>query len=280
MGKKKDPSQKENTQTPNTKGKKPTKKPIIKTEVTPKKDVNFNSKVMTIKENGVDKTIPLNNKQIAELLYGNKLNIRGKNKKQKEFLTEIGLKEITIAVGAAGTGKSFVSIAKALELLTCPDNNYQKIYIVTPTQVVDNQDVGFLPGDLNDKLMYFLLSSYFIIDKIIGKKNREKLLELDIITPLSLAHIRGLSLDSCIVIGEELQNTSVLQFKTILTRIGYSCKMILSGDLEQIDRKDGALNGLQHAIENLVDIDEIGIIKFGREDIVRNPLIEKMLNKY
>jgi phosphate starvation-inducible protein PhoH len=155
-----------------------------------KETVNYDNKSMTVYENGTERNIPLNNKQIAELLYGNKFLLKGKNKKQKELLTEIGLKEITIAVGPAGTGKSFVSIAKALELLACPDNNYQKIYIVTPNVDVDDISIGILPGGVDEKMAGYLFSTYYLIDKLIGKSNRKRLLELGIIEPLILSYIR------------------------------------------------------------------------------------------
>lgn len=250
---------------------------IVKT--TRKETINLDKKAMTIMENGQEKQIPLNNKQIAEIIYGKKLSTRGKNKKQKDLLTAIGLKEITIAVGPAGVGKSYISVAKALELLASPDNNYQKIYIVTPA-VESEENLGFLKGTLEEKLDPYLFSTYYLIDKIIGKSNRKRLQELNIVEPLALAFMRGMNVDNALLIFEEAQNSTIGQMKTLLTRIGFSSKFIISGDLEQVDRKDCKTNGLQDAIDKVKDMEEIGIVQFEKEDIVRNPLISRILDRY
>ena len=244
-----------------------------------KETINFEKKIMTIIENGQEKNIPLNNKQIAQALYGSKLQIRGKNKKQKDLLVSIGTKEITIAVGPSGTGKSFCSIAKALELLAHSENNYQKIFIVTPNVELPGSEMGWLPGDVAAKLSGFLFSTYYLLDKIIGKKNREKLVEMKIVDTMPITYMRGVNFDSCIVLAEEVQNLSILQFKTLITRIGYGCKYIVSGDLEQVDIKDN-INGLEDALNKFKDMEEIGIIKFDKDDSVRNPIISKLLSKY
>jgi len=243
-----------------------------------KETVDYDKKVMSILENGQEKKIPLNNKQIAEILYGKKLLIRGKNKKQKELLTEIGLKEITIAIGPAGVGKSYVSVAKALELLANPDNNYQKIYICTPAVDADEK-LGYLKGTLKEKLDPYLFSTYYLMDKIIGKQNRKRLQDLDIVEPMALAFIRGINVDNAIFILEEAQNTTPSQMKSLLTRIGFNACFIISGDLEQTDRHQKT-NGLQDAVDKFSNMKEIGMIKFDEKDIVRNPLISKILSKY
>lgn len=223
------------------------------------------------------KTIPLNNKQIAEILYGKKFNLRGKNKKQKELIKEIDKNQITFAVGPAGTGKSYVSIAKALELLANPDNQYQKIYVITPA-VTSEESLGYLKGDLTEKLFPFLFSSYYLMDKIIGKNNRKQMQEMKIIEPLAFSFLRGINIDNSIVVVEETQNTTIGQMKLLLTRIGYNTKFIISGDIEQTDRK-GA-NGLQDGINRTENINEISFVEFTYNDIVRNPLISKILKNY
>jgi phosphate starvation-inducible PhoH-like protein len=205
--------------------------------------------------------------------------IRGKNKKQKDLLKEIGLKEITLAVGAAGVGKSYISVAKALELLAHSDNNYQKIYVITPNVEVDGSEIGFLPGDMEEKLSHYLFSTYYLMDKIIGKQNRKRLQELGIVEPLAVGFLRGVNIDNSILIAEEAQNLTKLQMKTLITRIGFNSKFIISGDLEQAETriKD---SGLRDVLEKMKDLDEIGKIVFDENDIVRNPLISKILSKY
>ena len=223
------------------------------------------------------KTIPLNNKQIAEILYGKKFKLRGKNKKQKELIKEIDKNQITFVIGPSGVGKSYVSVAKALELLANPENSYQKIYIITPAVEADSS-IGYLKGSLEDKLDPYLFSTYYLMDKIIGKKNRKQLQELRIVEPLAYQFIRGINIDNAIVIAEESQNTGESQMKNLLTRIGYNTKFLISGDVEQTDRK-GA-NGLNDGIERTKNIDEIGFVEFSKKDIVRNPLISKILKNY
>jgi len=272
MAKKNDPDKK----TKNSERKAKSEK---KTKPERKDSYNFDSKTMTTYENGQEKNIPLNNKQIAELLYGEKLIIRGKNANQKELLKQISSKEITIAVGCAGTGKSYLSIAMALQLLADPNNNYQKIYIVTPNVELSGCELGWLRGGIDEKLVGFLFSTYYLIDKIIGKKNREKLVELDIISTMPVAYMRGINFDSCIVFADEMQNLNYQNFLTFITRIGYSCKYVITGDLEQIDIKDTS-NGLKDAITKFKNLSEVGIVKFEKEDIVRNPLISKLLDLY
>ena len=247
-------------------------------ENTSKKTIDYEKKLMTIVENGKEKNIPLNNKQIAEILYGKKLLIRGKNKKQKEMLREIDKNQITFAIGPAGTGKSFISTAKALELLANPNNNYQKIYIITPAVTAD-EDVGYLSGSLTEKIFPFLFSTYYIMDKIIGKQNRKQLQELKIVSPLSYGYLRGLNIDNSIVICEESQNTTSSQMKLLLTRIGFQSRFIVNGDVEQTDSKIKN-PGLQDAIDRFSSMDEIGYVKFKESDIVRNPLITKILERY
>ena len=244
-----------------------------------KTQINEEENILTNKTMDVNgKQIPLNNKQIAEILYGDKFKLRGKNKKQKELISEIDKNQITFAIGPSGVGKSYISVAKALELLANPDNQYQKIYVITPAVEADTS-IGWLKGSLEDKLDPYLFSTYYLIDKIIGKKNRKQMQEMRIIEPLAYGFIRGISIDNAIVIAEESQNTGVSQMKTLLTRIGYNTKFIISGDLEQTDRK-GNNNGLSDGIERVKDISEIGMVEFSVKDIVRNPLISKILKRY
>jgi len=253
-----------------------------------KKSSTKKSNVNNSKKGGIDlenktmnldgKVVPLNNKQVAEILYGKKFKLRGKNKKQKELISEIDKNQITFAVGPAGVGKSYVSVAKALELLANPENQYQKIYVITPAVTADEK-LGFLKGSLEEKLDPFLFSTYYLMDKIIGKSNRKQLQEMRIVEPLAFAFIRGINIDNSIVIVEETQNTTSSQMKSLLTRIGYNSKFLISGDLEQTDRK-GDDNGLQDGIERTKHIDDIGYIEFSKKDIVRNPLISKILKEY
>jgi len=178
------------------------------------------------------------------------------------------------------THNSYISIVKALELLKNPKNSYKKIIIITP--VVESEErIGYLKGSLSDKLDPYLYSTYYLIDKVIGEFNRKKLIELEIIRPLAIAYLRGINIDNSIVLFEEAQNSTKRGMKTFLTRIGYNTKFIISGDIEQIDRfKNVNESGLKDVLEKLDSVDDVGIMKFDNEDIVRNPLISKILDKY
>jgi phosphate starvation-inducible PhoH-like protein len=168
----------------------------------------------------------------------------------------------------------------ALTLLYDPDNNYEKIIIVRPA-VEAEEKLGSLPGNVEEKLDPYIFPSYYLMNKIIGKESKEKLKELEFVEVFALAYMRGMNIDNSILIFEEAQNSTPNQMKLLLTRIGYSSKFFISGDLEQTDRyKDKKQTGLWDAIQKLKNVSEIGIFEFGSEDIVRNPLIGKILNRY
>jgi phosphate starvation-inducible PhoH-like protein len=149
---------------------------------------------------------------------------------------------------------------------------------VTPA-VESGENIGFLSGSMEEKLQPYLFSTYYLIDKIIGKNNRKKLQEEKIIEPLGLGFIRGISVDSAILICEETQNTTTGQMKTLLTRIGFNSKFIISGDLEQTDRP-GNTNGLNDAVYRTKNINDIGLVEFTVDDMVRNKLITQILKNY
>ena len=214
-------------------------------------------------------------------LYGKKVKIKCKNQNQKEFIKLIDEKEIIICNGPSGCGKSHLSIAKAIEYIQTPDNGYNKIYIITPTVEITRSGVGFLPGTFADKVSVYMNSVYKLFDKIISKETCDKLLKNQTIEILGLGYIRGENLDNSILIVEESQNISIKEMLTILTRIGEKCKLIISGDLFQIDAfKCTEDSGLYHSMEKLKDIDGIGIFEFSEDDIVRNSIITEILKKY
>lgn len=206
--------------------------------------------------------------------------IKFKNESQKQYWDQIHTNEITLCSGPAGTGKSFVSIAKAINLILDKSNEYNKIIIVKPVVEAD-EHLGFLPGNLEEKLEPYIFSSMYIFEKLIGKDATKKLIEFGHIKIMALAYLRGTNIDNSVLIFEEAQNSTPRQMKTILTRIGENSKFVISGDLEQNDRFDKKeKTGLYDAMEKLKGINKIGLFQFKEEDIVRNPLINKILEKY
>lgn len=209
-----------------------------------------------------------------------KIRLKCKNVKQKEFINLIAAKEIVIASGPAGVGKSYIAIAKALELMQETDSPYTTLVIVKPAVEAD-ENHGFLPGSLKDKMEPHVASSIDIIDKIVGESSRINLEEGRVIKIEPLAFLRGKTIDNSIVIVEEAQNMSPSQMKTALTRIGTGTKYIISGDLDQSDKyHDVTKSGLYDAINKHKNIEEIGFFEFNEDDIVRNPLITKILKNY
>ena len=210
-------------------------------------------------------------------------------KKTKEkFLTEnqklyyniLNDNQITICTGPAGVGKSYIAMKAAVDILSDPKNSYEKLMIVRPA-VEAEEKLGSLPGALEEKLDPYISPSYYLLNKLIGKENREKLIQLDFIEVQALAYIRGWNIDNTILIFEEAQNSTQNQMKLLLTRIGFNSKFFISGDLEQTDRyKDKKQSGLWDAISKFRNMDDIGIFEFDEKDIVRNPIISKILKKY
>ena len=211
-----------------------------------------------------------------------------KKKQKSKFLTEnqkiyyetLLNNQITICSGPAGVGKSYIAMKTAVDLLLDEGNGYDKIIIVRPA-VEAEEKLGALPGNLEEKLDPYIFPSYYLLNKIIGKESREKLKEAEIIEVFALAYMRGMNIDNSILIFEEAQNATPKQMKLLLTRIGFNSKFFISGDLEQTDRyKDIRHSGLYDAITKFNFLDDIGIFEFGQNDVVRNPLITKILKKY
>jgi phosphate starvation-inducible PhoH-like protein len=152
--------------------------------------------------------------------------------------------------------------------------------IVRPA-VEAEEKLGSLPGSLEEKLDPYISPSYYLLNKLIGKETRERLIQSDFIEVQALAYIRGWNIDNTILIFEEGQNSTPNQMKLLLTRIGFNSKFFISGDLEQTDRyKDKKQSGLWDAINKFKNMDDIGVFEFNENDIVRNPLITKILKRY
>jgi phosphate starvation-inducible PhoH-like protein len=199
---------------------------------------------------------------------------------QKKYYEILTNNQITICSGPAGVGKSYIAMKAALDLLGDPNNNYEKIIIVRPA-VEAEEKLGSLPGNVEEKLDPYIFPSYYLMNKIIGKEAREKLKENDIIEVFALAYMRGMNIDNSILIFEEAQNSTPNQMKLLLTRIGFNSKFFISGDLEQTDRyKDKTHSGLWEAIKKFKDLQDVGVFEFEDKDIVRNPLISKILKRY
>jgi len=199
---------------------------------------------------------------------------------QEDYYNRLIDNEITICSGPAGVGKSYMAMKAAIDLLIEDSNPYEKIIIVRPA-VEAEEKLGSLPGNLEEKLDPYIFPSYYLLNKIIGKETREKLKDYEIIEVFALAYMRGMNIDNSILIFEEAQNSTPSQMKLLLTRIGFNSKFFISGDIEQTDRyKDKTQSGLYDALNRFDNMENIGIYRFENKDVIRNPLISKILKRY
>jgi len=199
---------------------------------------------------------------------------------QEEYWEVLGDNQITFCFGPAGVGKSYIAMKKAIDLLWDEDNKYEKLIIVRPAVEAD-EHLGALPGTLEEKLDPYIFPSYYLLNKIIGKEQRLKMEAGGFIEKAALAYMRGWNVDNSILVFEEAQNATIKQIKLLVTRIGFNSKFFISGDLEQSDKfKDRTKSGLYDAKERFKNMHDIGIFEFGIDDIVRNPIITEILNRY
>lgn len=199
---------------------------------------------------------------------------------QKTYYEKLTENQITICSGPAGVGKSYIAMKCAVDLLVDPETPFEKIIIVRPA-VEAEEKLGSLPGGVEEKLDPYIFPSYYLLNKIIGKENREHLKDIEAIEVFALAYMRGMNIDNSILIFEEAQNSTPSQMKLLLTRIGFNSKFFISGDLEQFDRhKDKTHTGLWDAMKKFRDFEDVGIHEFQDSDVVRNPLISKILKRY
>ena len=219
-------------------------------------------------------------KQIITNILDKPLKKKFLSEGQRKYFEILSNKEIVLCTGPAGVGKSYVAMNAAVHLLADPNNGYDKIIIVRPA-VEAEEKLGALPGNVEEKLDPYIFPSYYLLNKIIGKEARESLKDMGYIEVAALAYMRGWNVDNTILVFEEAQNATPSQIKLLLTRIGYNSKFFISGDLEQSDKyRDKTKSGLYDAKKRLGDVKGIGIFEFGMEDIVRNPIIGEILNRY
>ena len=212
------------------------------------------------------------------IIYGvNGRPISGRTPNQQLLVKTYQQNDLTFALGPAGTGKTYIAIALAVRALK--NKEVRKIILSRPA-VEAGEKLGFLPGDMKDKIDPYLQPLYDALQDMIPAAKLKEYMELNIIQIAPLAFMRGRTLNDAIVVLDEAQNTTPAQIKMFLTRMGWNTKMIITGDLTQIDLPREKKSGLKEALEILHHIDEIGVVEFGKNDIVRHHLITKIVNAY
>ena len=203
--------------------------------------------------------------------------IRPKTLGQKKYIGYIKDKTIVFGIGPAGTGKTYLAMAMAI---TAFKNGEVNRIILTRPAIEAGEKLGFLPGDLQQKVDPYLRPLYDALYEIMGAEKFTKNMEKGLIEVAPLAYMRGRTLDNAFIVLDEAQNTTPEQMKMFLTRIGYGSKAVITGDLTQIDLGDGKKSGLIDASKILKNIEDIGIITFTNKDVVRHPLVQKIINAY
>ncbi|MBB6729708.1 PhoH family protein [Cohnella zeiphila] len=196
---------------------------------------------------------------------------------QRHYITTIRKKDIVFGIGPAGTGKTYLAVVSAVAALK--DGRIKRILLARPA-VEAGENLGFLPGDLQEKVDPYLRPLYDALNDVLGPDGVAKAMERGLIEIAPLAYMRGRTLDDSFVILDEAQNTTAEQMKMFLTRLGFGSHMVITGDVTQIDLPKGKKSGLIEAQRILRDIPEIGMVAFSEQDVVRHALVQKIIQAY
>ncbi len=210
-------------------------------------------------------------------LINHRGKISGRGKSQQQYLEQIRTNDLTIGVGPAGTGKTYLAVASAVDAL---ENDLVDRLILVRPAVEAGERLGFLPGDLAQKIDPYLRPMYDALFEMLGQQKVAKYIERNIIEIAPLAYMRGRTLNDAFIILDEAQNTTIDQMKMFLTRIGFGSKSVITGDITQVDLPRDKTSGLRHALKILSDIEGVGITQFQKGDIVRHPLVKKIVHAY
>ena len=203
--------------------------------------------------------------------------IKSRGNNQNNYISNMSEYEVNFGVGPAGTGKTYLAVAKAVEMLVNED--VKKIILIRPA-VEAGEKLGFLPGDLSQKVDPYLRPLYDALYEMLGFEQVVRLLEKEILEVAPLAYLRGRTLNNAFIIMDESQNTSVDQMKMFLTRMGFGSFAVINGDMTQIDLPKNIESGLSHVLKVLDGLDDIGFTTFNSSDVVRHPLVRKIVDAY
>jgi len=203
--------------------------------------------------------------------------LKGRGTNQRDYLKKIMSHDINFGVGPAGTGKTYLAVACAVEALQ--SEQVRRIVLVRPA-VEAGEKLGFLPGDMAQKIDPYLRPLYDALYEMLGFERAEKLIERKIIEVAPLAFMRGRTLNDSFIILDEAQNTTNEQIKMFLTRVGFGSTTVITGDITQIDLPHDKMSGLKHVLQVLKDVDGISFTFFSAKDVVRHPLVQRIVLAY
>jgi phosphate starvation-inducible PhoH-like protein len=240
-----------------------------------KRDIIYITEI--IKQNKKDDYLSfIKRRKAFTFTYDNK-PIFLKTIRQERYLYLIENNDLTFSIGSAGSGKTFLAVALAVKMLK--KRSVEKIILSRPA-VEAGESLGYLPGDLKEKVDPYLRPLYDALYEMLGVKETENLISKGVIEIAPLAYMRGRTLDNAFVILDEAQNASINQLKMFLTRLGFNSKMVITGDISQVDLKNKNDSGLKKSIDLLKNIKGVGIIEFEKEDVIRHPLVQKIIEQF
>ena len=245
-----------------------------------KEVIDSNSVHLMLKGMDDESSLSAKNEYVDPQMFSVKLqkcSIRGRGGRQVKYLKNIKEYDISFGIGPAGTGKTYLAVAAAVEALE--QDKVSRIILVRPA-VEAGERLGFLPGDLAQKIDPYLRPMYDALFEMMGNQKVAKLMERNVIEIAPLAYMRGRTLNDAFIILDEAQNTTKEQMKMFLTRIGFGSTAVVTGDISQVDLPNGCYSGLRHAMEILDGVDDIGFVSFENRDVVRHPLVQKVVEAY
>lgn len=238
-------------------------------------DQNIRYVISLVKEGSEDKITSMSTESICITSKGKP--VKPKTLGQKRYCEAIDKNTITFGIGPAGTGKTYLAVAKAVTAFRSKE--VERIILTRPA-VEAGEKLGFLPGDLQSKVDPYLRPLYDALFDMFGAENFQRYQERGAIEVAPLAYMRGRTLDDSFIILDEAQNTTPEQMKMFLTRLGFGSKMVVTGDITQIDLPDGKKSGLKKVIRILKNVDDIEICKFTQKDVVRHKLVQDIIKAY
>jgi phosphate starvation-inducible PhoH-like protein len=211
------------------------------------------------------------------VIHTRRRDVRARGAHQREYARSMRERDLTFGIGPAGTGKTYLAVAAAVEALD--SDAVRRLVLVRPA-VEAGERLGFLPGDMSQKVDPYLRPMYDALYEMMGFDRVARLIDRHVIEIAPLAFMRGRTLNEAFVILDEAQNTTIEQMKMLLTRIGYGSRAVVTGDITQTDLPKGRESGLRHVMRVLADIDAIAFVHFDAQDVVRHPLVRRIVDAY